>query len=87
MTKNFDAEIDIGGILLTVSGTYTPAVKPFVTGLPENCHDGFGGEINSITQVCADNGKAIPVKDYAEFQKCWEEAIWDGITRMEKEQR
>ena len=47
--------------------------------LPEDCHDGFGGEINSITQVCADNGNAIPVKDYAEFQRCWEEAIWDGI--------
>lgn len=81
MTNNFDAEIDIGGILLTVSGTYTPAVKPYTNGLPEDCHDGYGGEIASITQVCDDNGNAIPVKDYAEFQRNWEDSIWDGIKK------
>jgi hypothetical protein len=84
MTKNFDAEIDIGGILLTVSGTYTPAVKPYTTGLPEDCHDGSCGEINSITQVCDDIGEVISVTDCAEFQRCWEEAIWDGIKKDTK---
>lgn len=87
MKKNFEVEIDIGGILLTVIGTYMPAVKPYTTGLPEDCHDGFGGEINSITQVCDDIGEIISVTDRAEFQRCWEEAIWEGIEKMEREEK
>ena len=74
--KPYDVELDIGGIVLEVSGKYTPPAAANKSGHPDTWEPEEPGELD-ITAVVLD-GKALKC-DLAAFKAAWEDRIWESL--------
>ena len=74
--KPYDVELDIGGIVLEVSGKYTPPAAESKSGHPDNWEPEDPGELD-ITEVALD-GKPLKC-DLAAFKAAWEDQIWERL--------
>ena len=74
--KPYDVELDIGGIVLEVTGKYTPPAAANKSGHPDTWEPEDPGELE-VSEVSSDGA---PLKcDLAAFKAAWEDRIWESL--------
>ena len=74
--RPYDIELDVGGLILEVSGYYTPPTAENKSGHPDGWEPAEGGELE-VMEVAAE-GKPLKC-DLDAFCEAWEDQIWEKL--------